>query len=80
MTKTAKKKAQAAPVDPAYLAKQRASLLRRRRVAVLFNEREMAAIDEYCSRFKISAKSAMIRQAVMERILKDLDENHPTLF
>lgn len=47
---------------------------------ILFNEKEVNAIDEYCRRFKIKSKSAMLRQAVMERILGDLDENHPTLF
>lgn len=67
-------------VDPAYLAKQRISLLRRHRVPVLFNDQEMAALNEYCTRFGISARSAMIRQAVMERILKELDDSHPTLF
>ena len=44
------------------------------------NPKEIAAIDEYCTRFKVSSRSALIRQAVMEHILKSLDENHPSLF
>ena len=67
-------------VDPEYLRKQQASLRRIHRKTVLFNDRELAAIDEYCRLFKISSKSALIRQAVMERVLSALDENHPTLF
>lgn len=67
-------------VDPDFLEKQKASLVRNYRQVILFNEKEMNAIDEYCRRFKIKSKSAMLRQAVMERILGDLDENHPTLF
>ncbi len=33
-----------------------------------------------CRRFKVSSRSALIRQAVMERVLRGLEENHPTLF
>ena len=67
-------------VDPAYFDKQRDSLRRVHRKAVLFNENEVAAITEYCRRFKVSSRSALIRQAVMERVLRGLEENHPTLF
>ena len=76
----AKKKNKTGNVDPEYMEKQRASLLRVHRKSVLFNEKEKAAIDEYCRLFKISSKSALIRQSVMERVLTALDENHPTLF
>lgn len=67
-------------VDPAYLDKQRQSLRRIHRKAVLFNEQELAAIDEYCGRFKVASRSALIRQAVMEHVLTGLEKNHPTLF
>lgn len=67
-------------VDPAYLDKQRESLKRTCRKSILFNQKELAAIDEYCRRFKVSSRSALIRQAVMERVLEGLEENHPTLF
>lgn len=67
-------------VDPAYLEKQRISLRRIHRKSVLFNERELTAIDTYCKRFKVSSRSALIRQAVMERVLTGLEENHPQLF
>ena len=67
-------------VDPAYLDKQRASLKRIHRKSVLFNAQELAAIDTYCKRFKISSRSALIRQAVMERVLEGLEESHPKLF
>ena len=67
-------------VDPQYLAKQKALLLRKNRYVLLFNDSEMAAIDEYCSRFKVHAKSTLFREAIMSKILTELDENHPTLF
>ena len=67
-------------VDPAYFDKQRESLRRIHRKSVLFNDNEIAAIDEYCRRFKVRSRSALVRQAVMERVLRGLEENHPTLF
>lgn len=75
-----KKRSKYSNVDPAYLDKQKASLKRVHRKSVLFNAQEVAAIEEYCRKFKVSSKSALIRQAVMERILTGLDESHPTLF
>ncbi|MBR6457825.1 MAG: hypothetical protein IKS71_04420 [Bacteroidales bacterium] len=67
-------------IDPLYLAKERAALRHKHRKTVLFNDREIAAIEEYCKVYKISSRSAMFRQAIMERVLEGLDELHPTLF
>ena len=67
-------------VDPAYLDKQKAELLRKNRYVLYFNDNEMAAVDEYCSRFKVHAKAALFREAIMFKILSELEENHPTLF
>lgn len=67
-------------VDPAYLEKQRELLLRKNRYVLYFNDSELAAIDEYCSRFKVHAKSVLFREAIMSKILSELEENHPTLF
>ena len=74
------KKRKIAGVDPAYLEKQKAALLRKNRHVLYFNDSEMAAIDEYCSRFKVHAKAALFREATMSKILSELEENHPTLF
>ena len=67
-------------VDPAYLEKQRIQLLRKNRYVLLFNDSEMAAIDEYCSRFKVHDKASFFREVIMSKILTDLEENHPTRF
>jgi len=67
-------------IDPLYLAKERAALRHRHRKTVLFNDRELAAIEEYCKVYHISKKAVMFRQAIMERVLEGLEENHPTLF
>lgn len=67
-------------VDPDFLEKQKSSLVRKNRQTLYFNDKEMEAIDEYCRRFKISTKSTLYRQAIMETVLTALDENHPKLF
>ena len=77
---SARKKKQIPNVDPDFLEKQKASLVRTHRQVIYFNEKEMNAIDEYCRRFKVSSKSSMLRQAIIERVLTGLDESHPTLF
>lgn len=69
-----------AGIDPRYLDKERAALKRTIRKSVFFNKKELTAITEYCKRFGVRSRSALIRQATMEHILKELDENHPTLF
>ena len=77
---SARKKKTIPNVDPGFLEKQKAALVRSHRQVLYFNENEMNAIDEYCRRFKVSSRAAMLRQAIIERVLSDLDENHPTLF
>ena len=67
-------------VDPLYLDRQRESLKRNHRKSVLFNSQESAAIDEYCKRFNVSSRSALIRKTVMEQVLSGLEESHPKLF
>ena len=76
----ARKKKKFSGIDPEYLKKQQQALRRSHRKTVLFNDKELEAIDEYCHRFKVSSRSALIRQATMERVMQMLDENHPTLF
>lgn len=75
-----RKSSKSSSVDPSYLDRQKDSLKRKYRKTTLFNEQELAAIDEYCRRFKVSSRSALVREALMERVLKSLEENHPTLF
>lgn len=67
-------------VDPEYLEKQKKALLRKNRYVLYFNDSEIAAIQEYCSRFKVHAKASLFREAIMSKVLSELEENHPTLF
>lgn len=74
------KKKKPVSVDPDYLKKQKAALVRRHRQVIYLNDSEMAAIDRFCEKFRVGARAALYREAIMEKILKELDDNHPTLF
>lgn len=69
-----------AGVDPDYLKKQKDALVRRHRQVIYLNDSEMAAINQFCEKFRVGAKATLYREAIMEKILKELDDNHPTLF
>ena len=75
-----KKKISTAGVDPEYLKKQKAALVRRHRQVIYLNDSELAAINLYCERFRVDAKAVLYREAIMEKVLSELDDNHPTLF
>ena len=59
---------------------QKASLVRRHRQVIYFNDSEMAAIRAYCDKFRVNTKAALFREAIIEKVLSELDDNHPTLF
>ena len=79
MAKT-KKKAAGPAVDPEYLKKQKAALVRKHRQVIYLNDSEMAAIQQYCDKFRVGTKTVLFREAIMEKVLSELDDNHPTLF
>ena len=75
-----KKKHTLTGIDPEYLKKQKESLVRRHRQVIYLNDSEMAAINRYCEQFRVGTKAVLFREAIMEKILSELDDNHPTLF
>lgn len=76
----ARKKKDSPGPDPEYIKKRKASLRRVHRQVIYLNDKEMAAVQEYCDRFGVKERSALFREAAMERILSQLDDSHPTLF
>jgi len=56
------------------------NLIRKIRKAILFNEKEFSAIDQYCQKFGIKSKSAFFRSIIIEHIMREADENYPKLF
>lgn len=75
-----KKQNKSTGIDPEYLKKQKASLVRRHRQVIYLNDSEVAAINQYCEKFRVAAKATLYRKAIMEKVLSELDDNHPTLF
>ena len=75
-----KKRNQTAGVDPEYLKKQKEALVRRHRQVIYLNDSEKAAIRQYSEKFRVGTKAVLFREAIMEKVLKELDDNHPTLF
>jgi len=75
-----KKKDGRSAIDPDYLKKQKEALVRKHRQVIYLNDSEMSAIRQYCEKFRVGTKAALFREAIMEKVLSKLDDNHPTLF
>lgn len=75
-----KEKQSSSVPDPEYLKMRKASLRRTHRQVIYLNDKELAAVKEYCDRFGVKERSTIFREAAMERILAQLDDSHPTLF
>ena len=75
-----RKKSPVSSVDPEYLKKQKAALVRKHRQIIYLNDSELAAINRYCEQFRVNAKASLYREAIIEKVLSELDDNHPTLF
>jgi hypothetical protein len=56
------------------------SLKRVHRKSILFNKREIQAIEHYCKKYKITNKSKFMREIVITSVLKKFDEDYPSLF
>lgn len=56
------------------------TLKRVHRHAILFNKREMQAIDYYCKKYKVDNRSKLMREMIITTVLKKFDEDYPSLF
>lgn len=56
------------------------SLKRIHRKSILFNERELKAINYYCKKYKIRNQSKMMREVIITTVLRKFDEDYPSLF
>lgn len=53
---------------------------RTHRVSIVLNDSEMRALDKYCEQYTVKNRSKLIRQTLMQNILKRFDQDNPTLF
>ena len=60
--------------------KKDVDLLRHNKKSILFNNRELNAIDFYCRKYRVTNRSKFMREAIITSILKKLDEDYPALF
>jgi len=56
------------------------NLIRRNRYAILFNNRELQAIEAYCKKYKVENKTKFMRETILTEVLKRFDSDYPTLF
>jgi len=55
-------------------------LKRRHRKSILFNAMEIDAINMYCKRYRIHNRSKFIRETIISKILRTIEQDHPKLF
>ncbi len=48
--------------------------------SILFNSKELNAINHYCRKYKIKNQSKFMRETIIYTILKKFDEDYPSLF
>jgi len=60
--------------------KREKDLLRVNQISILFNNRELKAIEAYCSKYKVKNRSRFLRETILTEILKKFDEDYPSLF
>jgi hypothetical protein len=56
------------------------NLKRINRQSLVFNNKEINAINLYCEKYKIKNKSKFMREAIISAVLKKFDEDYPVLF
>lgn len=66
--------------DPETIRQKREAGIRKHRKTILFNDKELEAIDVYCKKYKVKSKTKFCREAIIATILRQFDEDHPKLF
>lgn len=60
--------------------KQSDSKKREKHIAISLNEKEYAMIDAYIKKYKIANRTRWARETLISFVLKNLDQDYPTLF
>jgi len=50
------------------------------KVTILLNDSEQRALDNFCARYGVANRSKLIRETLIRAILKQMDQDNPTLF
>lgn len=76
--KSTKSSRTTAPAE--FQSARRSGLIRKYRKSILFNEREISAIGQYCDKYGIRNRSAFFRSIIISHIMEQADDNYPKLF
>lgn len=58
----------------------REKLVRKHKITFMLNDKEMEAIENYLSRYRIKNKSRFYRETIVRHILKQMEKDAPELF
>jgi metal-responsive CopG/Arc/MetJ family transcriptional regulator len=53
---------------------------REHRISIMLNEKEQRALDRFCEQYEVKNRSRLIRETLMRAILKQIENDQPTLF
>lgn len=67
-------------LPPDFVSREKDALVRRNRVVILLNDKELDALKRYQKTLKGKSQTSICREAVMEKVIAGLEENQPTLF
>lgn len=67
-------------LSPDFRSREKDALVRRHKLVILLNDREMDVLKRYQAVLKGKSRAALCRDAIMEKALNVLEENQPTLF
>ena len=67
-------------LSPDFDSREKEALIRKNRVVVLMNDKELDALKRYLATLKGKSRASMCRDAIMEKVIAGLAENQPTLF
>jgi hypothetical protein len=56
------------------------NLLRTNKRTILFNNKEIKAIDDYCMKYAVHNRSKFMREVIISAIIKKFEDDYPTLF
>ncbi len=47
---------------------------------ILFNNKEISAIEVYCKKYRVDNKSKFMRETIISAVLKKFSDDYPTLW
>lgn len=50
------------------------------RISFVMNDEEFQLTERYCQKYKIKNKTKLMKEAIIRTLMKQLDEDRPTLF